>query len=128
MNLADLYRDWRIMGGMALPMLGIGNWALGLSQHPQIYGQKSQSDGRAARRTLPQLRRTRRSDHDQAVLAPFIAEQREVSFARARMDFYHATFHDRALLGFLGLVLSSWVSSALFELIPAAPSAPESAS
>ncbi len=106
MKLPDLYRDWRLMSGVALILLGAGNWTVGLRRTEQ-YGQiiAKASDRTAVKevyRNFDELdART-----DAAVLEPFVAEQRKVSYATARMDFYHATFLTGQVLLFAGLVLT----------------------
>lgn len=112
MKLPDIYSDWRVVFGLALLILGIGNWVVGWEK-AQLYAQiaatewKSGSDQNS--HSYDEL------DGDTGgVLAPLTDEQREVSFARARMDFYHATFLTGrvlvvfgllfACIGFLGLI------------------------
>jgi hypothetical protein len=106
MKLPDVYSDWRVVFGIALLVLGIGNWVVGwekVQQYAQIAATESKSDGqgRESYRSFDELG----SDPSDA-LAPLTAEQREVSFARARMDFYHATFMTGRFLVSFGLVFS----------------------
>jgi multisubunit Na+/H+ antiporter MnhG subunit len=106
MKLPDVYSDWRVVFGLALLILGIGNWVVGWEK-AQLYGQlaatewKSGSGGSQAYRSFDELG----SDPDGA-LAPLTAEEREVSYARARMDFYHATFLTGRVLVVIGLIFT----------------------
>ena len=45
MKIPDVYRDWRIMFGLALMLLGTGNWVIGW-QKTQLYGQLIASSAR----------------------------------------------------------------------------------
>jgi multisubunit Na+/H+ antiporter MnhG subunit len=106
LNLPDVYTDWRVVFGVALLVLGIGNWVVGwekVQQYAQIAATESKTDSRGEEsyHSFDELG----SDPDGA-LAPLTAEQREVSFARARMDFYHATFMTGRFLVSFGLVFS----------------------
>jgi hypothetical protein len=106
MKLPDLYRDWRIVGGLALVILGAGNWAVGLvrtEQYGQIIASEShRNPAEEVYRNFDELD----AQTDAAVLEPFIAEQRKVSYATARMDFYHATFLTGQILLIVGLALT----------------------
>jgi len=91
MKLADIYMDWRIIVGLALIMLGAGNWIVGFtrtSQYAAILASAPGADADQSYQSFDEL--DSRADSD--VLGPFNAEQRRVSYATARMDFYHATF------------------------------------
>lgn len=106
MKLPDVYTDWRVVFGLALLILGIGNWVVGwekVQQYEQIAAveSKSNSHGLDSYRSFDELG----SDPDDA-LAPLTAEQREVSYARARMDFYHSTFMTGRFLVLFGLLFS----------------------
>ena len=112
MKLPDVYSDWRVMFGLALLVLGIGNWVVGWEK-AQFYSQLAATEWKASGPLTYRGYDELGSDPGDA-LAPLTAEQREVSYARARMDFYHATFlTGRVLvvfgllftcLGFLGLI------------------------
>jgi hypothetical protein len=84
MKLPDVYTDWRIMAGIALMMLGAANWAVGLSRTNEY--------SRIIART--------------PVLAPFTNQQRRISYATARMDFYHAAFLTGQALVLAGVALT----------------------
>jgi hypothetical protein len=105
MKLPDLYRDWRIMGGLALAAVGAANWTIGLSRTEQY----SQIIAKASDRTaIEQVYRSFNeldARTDAGVLEPLAAEQRKVSYAAARMDFYHATFLTGRILVIIGLTL-----------------------
>ncbi len=102
MKLPDIYGDWRIMAGLALLLLGAANWVTGLqrtTEYGQIIAQASAPPvPDQAYRSFDEL------DADSTVLEPFTAEQRRVSYATARMDFYHATFLTGQVLVLIGLV------------------------
>jgi uncharacterized membrane protein len=105
MKLPDLYSDWRIVGGFALILLGSVNWALGRArtqEYSRIVVAHSNVAADEAYRSFDELDpRT-----DRAVLAPFTDAQRQVSYATARMDFYHATFLTGQALVLAGIVLT----------------------
>ncbi len=90
MKLRDLYHDWRIVGGLSLALLGAGNWTVGLRK-AQEAGQMIASTANVAPssdyRSFDEL-----DSSAGAVLKPFTREQERVSYATARMDFYHVTF------------------------------------
>ncbi len=103
MKLPDVYGDWRIIVGLALLLLGTANWIIGLertTEYSRIIAQASTPPPDEAYRSFDEL------DADSsAVLEPFTAEQRRVSYATARMDFYHATFLTGQALVVAGLAL-----------------------
>ena len=90
MKIPDVYRDWRIMFGLALMLLGAGNWIVGW-QKTQLYAQLIASEFRAHPDSSAQGFDELEADSGD-VLKPFTSPQRELSYTRARMDFYHATF------------------------------------
>src|ERR1700689_422507 len=106
MKLPDVYSDWRVVFGLALLILGIGNWVVGWEK-AQLYAQlaatesKSDGHGEPSYRSFDEL-----GSDPSGALAPLTAEEREVSFARARMDFYHATFLTGRILVSFGLLFS----------------------
>jgi uncharacterized membrane protein len=99
MKMPDIYHNWHVVLGVALILLGIGNWLVG-RHNTEHYGQLIRSASSAAPdqayRSFDEL-----DAGAVAVLAPLTAEQRRVSYATARTDFYHAAF----LTGY-GLVLA----------------------
>jgi uncharacterized membrane protein len=103
MKLPDVYGDWRIVVGFALLLLGAANWIIGLqrtTEYSRIIAQAATPPPDDAYRSFDEL------DADSAaVLEPFTAEQRRVSYATARMDFYHATFLTGQGLVVAGLAL-----------------------
>jgi hypothetical protein len=103
MKIPDVYRDWRIMFGLALMLLGGGNWIVGW-QKTQFYGQLIANEYR----THPDSS-ARGFDELEAgsgdVLKPFTSPERELSYTRARMDFYHATFLTGQVLAVTGLIV-----------------------
>lgn len=103
MKIPDLYTDWRIMAGLALVALGVGNWWVGLNK-AQV---ASQMIARAANvapgsdyRSFDEL------DSAGAVLQPFAKERVRVSYATARMDFYHVTFLSGQVLVIVGMIVT----------------------
>src|SRR5260370_42097547 len=88
MKLPDVYRDWRIVFGLALVLLGAGNWFVGrerTGQYSKVIEAQSDTSVDQGYRSFDEL-------DSSAVLEPFNSEQRRVSYATARMYFYHATF------------------------------------
>jgi hypothetical protein len=103
MKIPDVYRDWRIMFGLALMLLGAGNWVVGW-QKTQLYGQLIASGARhRADATAPGFDELETGASD--VLKPFTTPERQVSYARARMDFYHATFLTGQVITVTGLIV-----------------------
>jgi len=106
----EIYSDWRIAIGLALILLGAGNWYVGL--------RRAQQAGHILEESSISMKTDYRSfDELEAgadVLRPFSDEAQRVSYATARMDFYHAAFlTGQAMLlvglgfiivGFIGLI------------------------
>jgi len=104
MKMPDIYHNWRVMFGVALILLGIGNWLVGRI-NTEHYGELIRRGVSAtpdqAYRSFDEL-----DAGAVAVLEPLTAEQRRVSYATARMDFYHATFLTGYVLVLAGLLLA----------------------
>jgi hypothetical protein len=104
MKIPDLYHNWRVMLGIAMIGLGSGNWLVGRI-NTQRYADLIKSAGTQAPdqayRSFDEL-----DAGAVAVLAPLTAEQRRLSYATARMDFYHATFLTGYVLVVAGLMLT----------------------
>jgi hypothetical protein len=104
MKIPDIYHNWPTVLGLALIVLGSGNWIVG-RLNTQRYGELIRSGGTLAPdqgyRSFDEL-----DEGAVAVLAPLTAEQRRASYATARMDFYHATFLTGYALVLAGLVLT----------------------
>jgi hypothetical protein len=104
MKMPDIYHNWRVMFGVALILLGTGNWLVG-RLNTEHYGELLRREGSAtpdqAYRSFDEL-----DASAVAVLAPLTAERRRVSYATARMDFYHATFLTGYVLVLAGLLLT----------------------
>jgi hypothetical protein len=104
MKIPDMYHNWRVILGIALIVLGSGNWLVGRMK-TQEYSELLQT---ANTHNLDDVY----SGFDEldsgaiAVLEPLTAEQRRVSYATARMDFYHATFLTGYVLVVAGLLLT----------------------
>jgi hypothetical protein len=105
MKLPDVYGDWRIVAGLALIVLGAVNWEIGRArteEYSRVVVGHADLAADEAYRSFDELdART-----DRAVLAPFTNAQRQVSYATARMDFYHATFLTGQALVLAGVVLT----------------------
>jgi uncharacterized membrane protein len=105
MKLPEVYTDWRIVAGFALIVLGTVNWVIGRArtqEYSRIVVGQADVAADEAYRSFDDL-----DPHtDGAVLAPFTNAQRRVSYATARMDFYHATFLTGQALVLAGVVLT----------------------
>jgi len=104
MKVPDIYHSWRTMLGIALILLGSGNWVVGRF-NTERYGQLLASERTAA----PDQAYRGFDDLDSgavAVLALLTAEQRRASYETARMDFYHATFLTGYVLVLAGLLIT----------------------
>lgn len=105
MKLVEVYRDWRIMAGLSLMILGGANWIIGLDrteEFSQIIAQAPDISADEAYRRFDELD----AKSGPEVLAPLSSQQRNVSYATARMDFYHATFITGQCLVLAGVVLT----------------------
>ena len=103
MKLPDLYTDWKIVVGLGLIMLGAANWIIGV-ERTQIYSRMIVAHQQPASAT--DYRSFDELDEGAAVLAPLTAEQRQASYATARMDFYHAAFLAGRVMVLLGLLVT----------------------
>ncbi|HYB90698.1 MAG TPA: hypothetical protein VEC38_06615 [Candidatus Binataceae bacterium] len=114
MKLADIYRDWRVAGGVALILLGAGNWVIGLDrteQYSQMAAAPSHPESATDYRSFDEIDPGKGG----AVLEPLTTQQRELSYATARMDFYHATFLTGQTLTIVGLFVTLWGFIALIQ-------------
>ncbi|HEY6417735.1 MAG TPA: hypothetical protein VIX59_01930 [Candidatus Binataceae bacterium] len=114
MKLPDLYGDWRFVSGVALLVLGASNWMVGFErthQYSQIVATASHSPPPTDFRSFDELDNA----SDAAVLDPLTAEERQVSYATARMDFYHATFLTGQVMVIAGLLLWLWGMIAVIQ-------------
>jgi len=105
-KLRDTYTDWRVTAGLALVLLGATNWVIGLSRtqmYSQIVASAREQDYATDIRSFDEL-----DASAGAVLEPFTNEERQVSFATARMDFYHATYLAGRVMVIGGLLLGFW--------------------
>ena len=84
-------------------MLGAANWIIGV-ERTQIYSRMIVAHQQPAAAT--DYRSFDELDEGAAVLEPLTAEQRQASYATARMDFYHATFLTGYVLVLAGLLLT----------------------
>ncbi len=103
MKLPDVYKDWRIVAGLMLALVGAGNWAVGLTktrQASQMIALASNTSPSSDYRSFDEV------DSTAGVLKPFTEEEARVSYATARMDFYHVTFLTGQVLVIVGLVVT----------------------
>ena len=103
MKLPDVYKDWRIMAGLMLALLGAVNWRVGLTRTrlaSQMIAQASHTSPSSDYRSFDEV------DSTAGVLQPFTDEATRVSYATARMDFYHVTFLTGQAMAIAGLVLT----------------------
>ncbi len=99
-----MYRNWRVVLGIALILLGTGNWLVGrlkTEQYSELIRSEISANADQAYRSFDEL-----DSGAIAVLEPLTAQQRRVSYATARMDFYHATFLTGYVLVLAGLLLT----------------------
>ncbi len=104
MKLADVSREWRVALGLAMVVIGAANWLVGrqrTQQYSSLIATLSGSTAEQAYRSFDELG----TGAEAAVLEPFTAEQRRVSYATARMDFYHATFMTGEALVIAGAIV-----------------------
>jgi len=106
MKLPDIYTDWKIVVGLGLIVLGAANWGIGV-ERTQIYSRMivaHQQPAAAATdyRSFDELD----AGAGGAVLEPLTAEQRQASYATARMDFYHAAFLAGRVMVLLGVLFT----------------------
>jgi len=107
MKLQDLYTDWRVAAGIALACLGAGNWIIGLNrtqQYSQIIASSPNVAAGSDYRSFDELD----ASAGGAVLEPLTARERAVSYATARMDFYHVTFLTGQTLVLAALLVTFW--------------------
>src|SRR5258708_37525912 len=117
MKLPDVYTDWKIVIGFALVALGAGNWVIGL-QRTQLYSRMVAARAHSAVATDYFSFDELDAGAGGAVLEPLTAQQRQASYATARMDFYHAPFLAGrvmvtlgllgTLLGFIAVIQQDW--------------------
>ena len=103
MKLPDIYTDWKIVVGLGLIVLGAGNWVIGL-QRTQLYSRMIVAHQQPS--TATDYRSFDELDEGAAVLEPLTAQQRQASYATARMDFYHAAFLTGRVMVLLGVLLT----------------------
>jgi hypothetical protein len=102
-KLPDVYKDWRIMAGLMLAFVGAGNWVVGLNKTrvaSQMIAQASHTSAGSDYRSFDEV------DSTAGVLKPFTEEEARVSYATARMDFYHVTFLTGQVLVIVGLIVT----------------------
>lgn len=104
MKLPDVYGNWRVVAALVMMLLGVGNWLVGLNGTTQ-YRRKLE-----LLRIRPATEQYRNFDEldarsDDAVLAPLIQNQRNVSYAAAQMDFYHAVYLTGRMLFGAGVIV-----------------------
>jgi hypothetical protein len=107
MKLPDLYTDWKIVVGLGLIILGAANWIIGV-ERTEIYSRMIVAHQQPSAAAATDYRSFDELDAGAggAVLAPLTAEQRQASYATARMDFYHAAFLAGRAMVLLGLLVT----------------------
>src|SRR6266849_726389 len=105
MKLPDVYTDWKIVVGVALIVLGSANWAIGL-ERTQIYSRMVAARAHPAAATDYRSFDELDAGAGGAVLEPLTAQQRQASYATARMDFYHVAFLAGRAMVLLGVLLT----------------------
>ncbi|HKN14562.1 MAG TPA: hypothetical protein VJX68_15340 [Candidatus Binatus sp.] len=107
MKLPDIYADWRIVIGLGLIMLGAANWIIGV-ERTQIYSRiiVAHQQPSAAATDYRSFDELDENAGGAAVLEPLTAEQRQASYATARMDFYHAAFLAGRAMVLFGLLVT----------------------
>jgi hypothetical protein len=91
------------VAGLVLIFLGAGNWIVGLNKAraaSQMIAQATHTSPSSDYRSFDEI------DSAGAVLQPFTEEEARVSYATARMDFYHVTFLSGQAMVMVGLILT----------------------
>ena len=91
------------MAGLMLVFLGAGNWFVGLTRRAiasQMIAQAAHTSPSSDYRSFDEV------DSAAGVLQPFTEEEARVSYATARMDFYHVTFLTGQAMVIVGLILT----------------------
>ncbi len=104
MKPPDLYTDWKVVAGLALVILGAGNWFIGL-QRTRQYSQLISAAAHAAAATDYRSFDELDAGTGLAVLEPLTPRERQLSYATARMDFYHATFLTGQVMVLVGVLI-----------------------
>jgi hypothetical protein len=102
-KLPDVYKDWRIVAGLMLAFVGVGNWAVGLNRTrvaSQMIAEAKNTSPSTDYRSFDEV------DSTASVLQPFTEQEARVSYATARMDFYHVTFLTGQVLVIVGLFVT----------------------
>ena len=105
MKPPDLYSDWKVVAGIALVILGASNWFIGLSRTRQ-YGQMMAAAEDAAAATDYRSFDELDAGTGPAVIEPLTPRERQLSYATARVGFYHATFLTGQVLVLAGVLLA----------------------
>jgi flagellar biogenesis protein FliO len=90
MKPADVSHDWIVALGLGLALIGVANWLVGRQrtrQYDSIVAAQPVAAANDSYRSFDEL-----GGGADAVLKSLTEEQRRVSYASARMDFYHATY------------------------------------
>src|ERR1700691_231717 len=105
MKLPDIYTDWKIVVGLGLIMLGAANWIIGV-ERTQIYSRMIVAHQQPSTATDYRSFDELDAAAGGAVLEPLTAQQRQASYATARMDFYHAAFLAGRVMVLLGVIVT----------------------
>ena len=95
------------MGGLALLILGVCNWSIGL-RRTQLYSQMITAASHATAATDYRSFDELEPNAPLAVIGPLTAQERQLSYATARTDYYHATYLAGQALVTIGLLLTLW--------------------
>ena len=93
------------MVGLGLIMLGAANWIIGV-ERTQIYSRMIVAHQQPSAAAATDYRSFDELDEGAAVLEPLTAQQRQASYATARMDFYHAAFLTGRVMVLLGVIVT----------------------
>src|SRR3984957_17175018 len=105
MKLPDIYTDWKIVVGLGLIMLGAANWIIGV-ERTQIYSRMIVAHQQPSTATDYRSFDELDAGAGGPVLEPLTAQQRQASYATARMDFYHAAFLAGRVMVLLGVIVT----------------------
>ena len=105
MKLPDIYTDWKIVVGLGLIILGAANWIIGV-ERTQIYSRMIVAHQQPSTATDYRSFDELDAGAGGAVLEPLTAQQRQASYATARMDFYHAAFLAGRVMVLLGVIVT----------------------
>lgn len=104
MKAPDVCKDWRVITGIILILLGAVNRVVGLRKSEESSGMMAQASRAGADSDYLSFDELDAGANG-AVLKPLVREEERASYAAARMDFYHATFLTGQLMAVAGVIL-----------------------